>query len=761
MVADRHSAYALEDERALVAPAQLATARPAAPAKAPEPAPRRRDDAVLFHIALSVATLACAIGAALTGTSVALSVALLAIAGIGMTGTAVEGAVRARHRRLRAEQAASGSREIEVLADRVWELRESGERLRGLVDALGDVVVHRDRDGRIVQSNRVLADLLDVDPGALAGRTLTELGIDMRVDPDAAFSTGENLTSTDVAIKTAAGQRWFSWIELSVRDEHTGVMSHRAIARDITDRKRAELALMRARERAEHASQAKSRFLATVSHEIRTPMNGIIGMAKLLAGTELTPEQKTYVGAVSVSASALLALIEDLLDFSKIEAGKFELEPQEVSPREIAEHTVELMSARAFGKQIGLGCHIAPDVPSKALVDPDRLRQVMLNLVGNAIKFTETGGVMVDLAMKTSAAGSALAITVSDTGPGMNRRELDRLFREFEQADSSRTRRHGGAGLGLAISKRIVEAMDGTIAVESEPGRGSVFTVTIPLRGAAGRPAASSNALDGRRILVLSRNGMEATAIARTLSDHGAAVDMAATVDEARNLTEGSARGFDTVLVDAASEKADGSTLKELRAAGFAYPEALTLIAPGDRAKLQELRAAGYSGFLPRPVRAETLLKMVVSGRAGLAASAAAGANRRAADRATPLNVLIAEDNDINAVLARAALTKAGHKVRVVGNGKAAVDVLTAPAHAFDVVLMDLHMPLMDGMEAIGRVRRHESERGRPPVPVLVLSADGQDETRTSVLAQGASGFLTKPVDPEALVIAVEEQAAA
>src|SRR5690606_31134197 len=244
-----------------------------------------------------------------------------------------------------------------------WELQESEQHFHGLIDALGDLVVHRDRDGRVVYANKVFADLLSTDARDLCGRTFADIGIDIGIVPDAAFSSGECLSSTDVAIRAPGGLRWFSWIELSVRDKENNAVSHRAIARDITARKRAETALINARERAESANQAKSRFLATVSHEIRTPMNGIMGMAKLLADTKLMPEQRTYVAAVSTSASALLALIEDLLDYSKIEVGRFDMEPQPVSPRELVENVVELMAPRAYGKGIGLGCHIAPDVP--------------------------------------------------------------------------------------------------------------------------------------------------------------------------------------------------------------------------------------------------------------------------------------------------------------------------------------------------------------------------------------------------------------
>ncbi len=660
----------------------------------------------------------------------------------------------------RKEAFLEATHQAELLSDRMWELRENEERFRSLIDALGDIVVHRDREGRIVSANGVLAKLLDRSPDEIVGRTLAELGIDIGIVPDAAFAEGECLSSTDVAIRTRNGTRWYSWIEQSVRDDATGAISHSAIARDITGRKRAERALVGARERAENASKAKTRFLATVSLEIRTPMNGIIGMAKLLAGTELTAEQRTYVGAVSTSAGALLALIEDLLDFSKIEAGKFELEPQETSLRELIEHTIELMSARAYSRNIGLGCHIAPEVPEKAVLDPGRLRQVLLNLIGNAIKFTEVGGVLVEVGLTRDRGGPQLTIAVHDTGPGLEKADIERIFREFEQAERGRTRRHGGAGLGLAISRRIVETMKGSITVDSQPGKGSTFTVAIPLSTTA--PAVSTSLLQGMNVLVLSLNAMEAEAIARTIRATGGTADVAATAEEAASLAGDS--GFDAIIVDAALETAGGSLLKSLRSGGVNGGTAIIMLAPSERSRLPKLRAAGYANFLPRPTRGETLLKILIANKNGLgrepARSGHLGLQARRSSEA-PLSVLIAEDNDINAVLARAALSRAGHVVEGVGNGKAAVDVLTAPARRYDVVLMDLHMPVMDGLEAIAQIRRHELERGLPPIPVLVLSADGQESTRQSVLTHGANGFLPKPLDPESLVAAVEEQAAA
>ncbi len=711
-----------------------------------------------------VASVALAGLAQLTGAPVFITLGLLAT---GLAGLAVHLHGRRTARRAAAlhdETAARSRAEIETLADRMWEMQESEERFHGLIDALGDLVVHRDRDGHLVYANKVFADLVATDPRYLAGKTLAELGIDVGIVPDAAFADHECLSSTDVAIRTPSGPRWFSWIELSVRDKDSGAVSHRAIARDITARKRAESSLITARERAEHASQAKSRFLATVSHEIRTPMNGIMGMAKLLADTNLSPEQRTYVGAVSTSASALLALIEDLLDYSKIEAGRFDPEPHPTSPREIADNIIELMAAKAFAKQIGLGCHVEPDVPQMISADPGRVRQVLLNLIGNAVKFTDTGGVLVSIARARTDTDDRICFTVTDTGPGLREDDMERIFEEFEQSDGTSTRAHGGAGLGLAISRRLVTAMGGTISVSSRLGEGSEFVFEIPAVAATEAPQNRHNILAGRRAVIVSKNAVEADAIARTIRAHGGAVDVVATAAKATPF----AAHCDALLIDAAMEHSDGRLLKRLRQGGFADCEAITLIAPTDRGMLGDFRASGYATFLARPVRGETLLRVLLTSHAPTVPQPKpekrrASSLRAVVGRHTGLSVLIAEDNDINAMLARATLLKAGHRVKVVGNGKAAVEAVTGAGlkHRFDVVLMDLHMPVMDGLDAIAAIRRHEEEMAMPPVPIMVLSADSQEKTRHTVLAHGASGFVTKPLDPEALVHAVEGQVAA
>ncbi|TIX46211.1 MAG: response regulator, partial [Mesorhizobium sp.] len=323
---------------------------------------------------------------------------------------------------------------------------------------------------------------------------------------------------------------------------------------------------------------------------------------------------------------------------------------------------------------------------------------------------------------------------------------------------------HGGAGLGLAISKRLVTAMGGTISVSSRLGQGSEFVFDIPAISAVEAPQIRQDPLSGRHAVIVSKNLVEAEAIARTIRANGGTVDLATTAAQATPFAE----GCDVLLIDAAMEQSDGRLLRRLRQGGFADCEAVTLIAPTDRGMLGEFRANGYATFLARPVRGETLLRVLLTSHAPVIAEPqpqkrGAQAGHAIGARQQGLSVLIAEDNDINAMLARATLLKAGHRVKVVGNGKAAVEAVisTGHKHRYDVVLMDLHMPVMDGLDAIAAIRRHEEETAVPPVPIMVLSADSQEKTRHAVLAHGASGFVTKPLDPDALVHAVEGQVAA
>ncbi len=715
--------------------------------KAPPLAPELVRTETPKMIALAgLALVAMAGVASLTGSAplVSAAVALIGILTLGL-GWATELVEEKRLARLASTVTAQGL-EVEAMADRMWELQESEQRFLGLIDSLGDIVVHRDRDGRIIYANDAFARLIGMEMRALVGLSLEELGIAAGMAPESDFFDQDCLTSRDVAINTGRGTRWYSWVEHSARDANTGLVSRRAIARDITARKDAETALIDARERAEAANQAKSRFLATVSHEIRTPMNGITGMAKLLADTELTAEQRTYVGAVTTSADALLALIEDLLDFSKIEAGKLTIEPQPVATSELVENVVELMAARAFAKGIGIGCHIAPRVPELVETDPGRLRQVLLNLVGNAIKFTDDGGVIVSLAMASGSAGQVLRLTVEDTGPGLAESEWERIFEEFEQADGTSTRRHGGAGLGLAISRRIVEALGGDVSVRGRIGGGSAFTVDLPCEAVPDREA---DGLEGRKVLIVGANAMETEALARTIRAEGGIAEPVTGLDDAL-MSDAGPR--DAILVDASL--ADQDVLERLRARGIVTESPVVLIAPSDRGRLDMFRQQGYANFLARPVRGKTLLRIL-----NLDSEANTAEPRQPSDGRGVLSILVAEDNEVNALLVRSALTRAGHDVTVAANGRLAVEAVQT-GREFDLVLMDLHMPVMDGLDAVTHIRKFEEHAGRKPVPVIVLTADGQDETQSQALAQGANGFLTKPLDPTHLIETVEGMAA-
>ncbi len=697
----------------------------------------------------------------LTGAPAFLGIAMLAT---GFGGILLHELILSKERRAQRRldrEAVQARTRLETLSDRMWEMQESEERFHGLIDALGDIVVHRDRNGGIVYANRVFSELVGKDMRDLRGMTLADLGIVFAVTPEAAFTDNECLRSTDACITTPEGQRWFSWTELSVREKDSGAVSHRAIAREITARKQAETSLIAARERAEFANQAKSRFLAIVSHEIRTPMNGIMGMARLLSETGLSPEQRTYVSAVSTSACALLALIDDLLDYSKIEAGRFDPEPQPVSVRELADNVVELLADRAYGKGIGLGCHVAPDVPQTITADPGRVRQVLLNLLGNAVKFTETGGVALVISRDGNDGGDHVRFRVSDTGPGMQQGDLERIFLEFEQADATSTRRHGGAGLGLAISRRLVTAMGGAISVSSTPGTGTEFVFQLPAHEATDPPRERQTALAGRNVVILSANRVEAEVIARSIRALGGSAEIAESSRMAREM----AAGCDTLMVDAALENSDAHAVQALREDAFASSRAIILLSPNERGRLREYLASGYGGFLARPVRGGTLLKLLAGGNSGSAgeqqmAEPGTGARPSPGHSLRELSILIAEDNEINALLVRAALGSAGHRLELVRTGKEAVDLLTSSdtgSTRHDVVLMDLHMPVMDGMDAIARIRRHERMHGVPAVPILVLSADNQEKTRHAVLAQGATAFLTKPLDPRDLLAAVQD----
>ena len=643
----------------------------------------------------------------------------------------------------------------EELADSAWEAKEGEARAASLLEAQGDLIVRRDNQGRITYVNDAYCALTGTLRDALLGTATAPQSLQLgrlSVLPD-----GTRLH--DEQIMTAAGARWVAWCDVVVWAESGERAEVQSVGRDVTDRIDAERVMADARDAAEAASGAKSRFLAMVSHEIRTPLNGILGMAGLLSDTPLTPEQTTYVKATKTSGTALLSLIEDILDFSKIEAGKLELETRPFSPAQLVEDVVELLAPRAQAKNLEIASDVDERLPERVIGDATRVRQVLLNLAGNAIKFTETGGVGV--IVEAGAAPDEIVFEVRDTGIGIAPEQQTRIFREFEQAEGGAARKFGGAGLGLAISRRIVERMGGRIEVASKPSQGASFRAIIPLPPAEGNETADFVAPDlaGRAVLIVALPTIEASLIERRLTRWGAGV-MHIAPHLAGMLAQ---RHWDAVLVDHAigAEALAGIS----RPTGRDAPRRIVLVTPGERQRLPALKDAGFGGYLVKPVRAASLKAQLAPVPGFDVAAPTATMSTRTAATASKrkmLSVLVAEDNEINALLTLALLTRLGHRPTIAGSGGAALTRWTEARDngtPFDLVLMDMHMPGIDGLEAARRIRASEAVRNTPRTSMIALTANAFAEDREACLAAGMDGFLVKPLDRDRLALTLDEVA--
>jgi signal transduction histidine kinase/CheY-like chemotaxis protein len=526
--------------------------------------------------------------------------------------------------------------------------------------------------------------------------------------------------------------------------------------------------LREARQLAEAANEAKSRFLTTVSHELRTPLNGVLGMTGLLLETSLSAEQRSYAGAVDTSARSLLSIIDELLDAARADAGELSLTEGEVNLHDDVESIIELLAPRAHAKGIEVSCFVSPDLPRLVKGDAKRLGQVLLNIVGNAIKFTTNGGVLVTV--KPGTPNGQISFEVRDTGHGIPPQEIDTIFDRFVQSSIAQSQAAGGTGLGLAISRDIVRLMGGDITIDSELGAGSVFRFDIVMEpvGASGSGSVDPGTdLAGHAVHVCMPPGANREAVTMYLESHGARVEQPSGPECLSVMLNGNDEKPSTILLDASvcEQPADLLALANDLARGH---NVWVLLKPEDRREHRKLMKNGKIGYLVKPVRYATLRQQL--GLAGNGKQAHAGSLRQAAARLRGdkvLKVMLVEDNQINRMLAEKILQSAGHQVTHFPTGEEAVAAIAANLSVsgeagFDVVLMDIFMPGIDGLEATRQIRALEAEASvAQPVPVLALSANARRDDQKASLAAGMDGYLAKPFDRADLEQAIHRLALA
>jgi two-component system, sensor histidine kinase and response regulator len=651
-------------------------------------------------------------------------------------------------------------------------LRASDQRIRLLVDAAHEAFVAMNADGEITEWNRQAEKTFGWPRAEAVGRVLAETIIPPQYREAHArglkhfLQTGEGPVLHQLIEITALRRNGDLFpVELTIvpiRLDEDYVFG--AFVRDITKRKRIEEELRKAKEAAEDASRAKSEFVANMSHEIRTPMNGILGMTELALDTELTREQRDYLNMVKVSAESLLGVIDDILDFSKIEAHKLRLDAVDFSLRESLGDTMKALALRAQQKGLELACHVPADVPDGLNGDAGRLRQVIVNLVGNAIKFTSEGEVIVDVKLESQSADAVLLhFAIRDTGIGIPADKQQLIFEAFAQGDASTTREYGGTGLGLTISARLVEMMGGRIRLASELGKGSNFHFTARF-GLAHGPVAGSGisrpeSLQGLRVLVVDDNATNRQILQEMLTNwrmRPAVVDGAASALAVLERAAALGEPFPLVLLDAMMPVVDGFMLAEQIKAHPELTGAILLMLssaarPEDAARCRRL---GIATYLTKPIKQSELLDAVLTAQHLAAKEMEPSGLVPPATHGRRLRVLLAEDNVINQRLATRLLEKHGHEAVVANNGLEALAALDR--ESFDLVLMDVQMPEMGGFEAAAAIRLREASRGgyspdRRHIPIIAMTAHAMQGDRERCLRAGMDYYVSKPVRAEEL----------
>ncbi|MDQ2730632.1 MAG: response regulator [Armatimonadota bacterium] len=677
---------------------------------------------------------------------------------------------------------------------RAQELIEERNMLRNLIDNLPDLVYIKDRNGRYVLDNVAHTKFLGASSmEEVVGKTAYDF---LPADVAAAYAAEEEATITQGATLREreepvtypdGSQLWHLSTRVPLRNSNGEVVGLVGIGRDITERKRAEAELQRAKEAAESATRAKSEFLANMSHEIRTPMNGIIGMTELVLETDMSSEQREFLTVVGASANNLLSLLNNILDFSKIEAGKLDLDHTEFILRDSLTDTLQSLANKAHQKRLELACHVLPQAPDSLIGDPNRLRQVIINLVGNAIKFTEMGEVVVHVDLDSSYLDAVvrspipsivdgdtlpteeenevwLHFAVSDTGIGIDPDKQKTVFEPFAQADNSSTRRYGGTGLGLAITTELVHKMGGNIWVESNPNGGTMVHFRAKfLKGAgATNVLAEPESLHHLPVLVVDDNATNRRILEEVLTGWKMSPTTANSASGAlaalkqRHEESGS---FALALLDVHMPEVDGFSLveqiKELPEED--QPKIMMLTSADGRRDVARCQELGIAAYLMKPVKQSDLLNSILT---VLGTSTTKGPAQPLLLQQTfgegqqPLRILLAEDNVINQRLAVQLLEKRGHQVVTTCSGREAL--ATLKSQAFDVALLDVQMPDMDGFEATTIIRDNEKTSGAH-LPIIAMTANALDGDRDRCLLAGMDSYVTKPLEARDLYRALDQ----
>ncbi len=691
-------------------------------------------------------------------------------------------------------------------------LKSERDFAESLVNTAQAIILVLDPKGRIVRFNPYLEGISGYSLDEVRGQdwisTFLPARDHARIRTHLQRAVGDIKTRGNVnsIVAKDGTEREIEWYDKTLKDVDGNVNGMLAVGLDITERKQMETKVKAAKEIAEAANAAKSEFLANMSHEIRTPMNGIIGMTELVLGTDLTGDQRKYLEMAKISADSLLALINDILDFSKIEAGKMELEAIDFNLRVTLENAVDTLALKAHEKGLELACHIRPDVPTALIGDPGRLRQIIVNIAGNSLKFTEKGEIVIRVKLESETDDSVkLHFMVSDTGIGIPRDKLDSIFKSFEQVDGSTTRKYGGTGLGLSITRQFVEMMGGEIRVESpldyqsKGGPGSTFHFTLCFElsrsKAISTPRPKPQDLSGMPVLIVDDNYTNRILLQEMTTSWGLVPTIAADGKEAIDLfneASGSGTPYRLILLDMQMPEVDGFDVAKMikDVPSGKDVKIIMLSSMGERGDSERCKAVSISGYLSKPIKQSDLFDAIMM-TMGLSSEETPTVitRHKIYEERESYNILLAEDNLINQTLATKLLETRGHRVALASNGIEAVEAFKKGD--FDLVLMDIQMPKMDGFEATREIRKTEDRRqrtedkGQAPedsikakqapdanqstinnqqstiqrVPIIAMTAHAMTGDREKCISAGMDDYVSKPIKPEALFSAINKVA--